>query len=295
MSERILVFGSHGYIGSAFLKYILEVGYSGSIITADFVSSELPFEHIKLDQSYSLETVLNDIQPNRIINLAGKTFGKSLEDFLNPNVVFPEKLMKYSSENGVILFLIGSAAEFADSNTLLSEDSVIAPNNYYGLSKSFQFQLAQYYWNMGSKVIYLRPFNLYDRTFSKGGLINEICRNALFENVSQINILSQDFIRDFISIDYLTYVLNSICFSELNKNDFDFNICSSTPISYFELAELLANLCNITVKQTKDEINKRGFNNYSVGDNSKVLKRFKLKKPNQLKMEIQEIFGTTKR
>ena len=155
--KRLFVTGAAGFIGSAFLRVVLECSPLCSVTNFDALTyAGNPDNLVGLDpERHSLVhgdiadriSVLEALQPDTdaIINFAAESHVDrsiaSADDFLRTNITGTQVLLDAAREKGVKRFLqvstdevMGSLPE--DTNSYFTETSAFAPNNPYAASKA---------------------------------------------------------------------------------------------------------------------------------------------------------------
>ena len=123
------------------------------------------------------------MRPDYKLNLIGTFRADTFEEYLRVNVDPSRLICDAIIRTNIIpekIVLIGSAAEYgAIVSNPARETDVLRPVNFYGLTKSFQTQLAEYYFrNYGLPVVVARTFNILGKGLSKelsiGSFISQI-------------------------------------------------------------------------------------------------------------------------
>lgn len=116
----------------------------------------------------SIYTIIDDVKPDKVINLAGILKGSGFSKFFSVNLIGTLVLLEAliaadkDSDNGVRVILIGSAAEYGSSYGLsLKEEDELLPLSHYGKSKSLQSVMAMTaYFRKKLEIIVIRPSNI---------------------------------------------------------------------------------------------------------------------------------------
>lgn len=167
--KKVLIFGVSGFVGGYLSREFIEHGYS--VIGTDRMRSsglpsEVGFFESDLLETEKIESLVNRIQPDIIVNLAAiSSVGASWsipQTTMQVNVVGALNIMEAAKKSGKkpkILF-VGSSEEYVISDFPISEDCPLNASNPYGISKVTQEQFAKLYRDQyGLKVYYVRPFN----------------------------------------------------------------------------------------------------------------------------------------
>lgn len=165
--KKVLIFGIGGFVGAYLAQELQTHGYevhgsdlhskrigNVSVIAADLLNSE------------SVETVIQDIEPDVIINLAaissvGQSWGVP-QTTMQVNVIGALNILEAARKQQTkpkIMF-IGSSEEYIVSDKPINENTPLNANNPYGISKITQERFAALYRGQyGLKVYCVRPFN----------------------------------------------------------------------------------------------------------------------------------------
>lgn len=132
----------------------------------DVVATSRSSETLRLDvrDGERLEALLQETRPDVVFHLAA-TFSGAYDEAYAVNVDATRRLLDLveRAHAGTRVLLVGSAAEYgavrAEENPI-AEDHPLHPQSVYGLTKSWQTQLAGFYALRGVQVMVARLFNL---------------------------------------------------------------------------------------------------------------------------------------
>jgi len=227
MKNQILVTGASGLIGENLTGRLLKLGIKPLILKRNDLSNSDQLKR-KIEKS------------NIVVHLAGLNKG-SIFKLTSANIFLTWKLLeairKFSANEYTIIFASSFAVYRPNSSTLISEQSITMPRNYYGLSKLICEKIIRAYCVVfGVRSTILRISNAY----GPGSKINYSSVVANFINAAHKNekivINGGKQIRDFIYIDDVIEAILRILRVETETNEI-FNICSSEGISIKELAQ----------------------------------------------------------
>ena len=167
--SRVLIFGAGGFVGSYLCKEFLNNGYKVSGTDkgeGSALPSEVDFYRTALMQANEVEKLIDQIQPDIIVNLAAiSSVGASWnmpQTTMAINVIGALNIMEAArkSEQKPRILFVGSSEEYVISENPLDENTQLNANNPYGISKVTQEQFAKLYREQyGLKIYCVRPFN----------------------------------------------------------------------------------------------------------------------------------------
>lgn len=210
LKKKILIFGSSGFLGSQFVKFIKKKNFN--IYTTNKIKlSKKNIENYtcNLLSSKNTNRIIKEIRPKIIINFAGK-YKNQFETDIVESLTIHQNIFSSLIKNKLLntkLLLFNSASEFGNVKRVaaIKEDEEKKPNTIYGLSKKIQLALAEYYFrNYKIKVINIRIFNIIPKdTISKKSIFSELVNfsKKFSEKKNKIIIKSSNMIRDYDQID----------------------------------------------------------------------------------------------
>jgi dTDP-glucose 4,6-dehydratase len=182
MNRKILVTGGAGFIGSDFIRYMIQNHPEWEVINLDKLTYAGNLENLKDIESYSqYRFVRGDIADRElvdklfsqsfdvVVNFAAESHvDRSILDpspFMKTNVEGTQVLLQGAMQHGVKLFLQVSTDEVYGSLGVtgkFTEDSPLMPNSPYSASKAAaDFLCRAYYYTYGLPVIITRCSNNY--------------------------------------------------------------------------------------------------------------------------------------
>lgn len=167
--KKVLIFGVGGFVGSYLSNEFLDNGYQ--VVGSDrekssMLSDKVEFYNADLLDSDKVENLVNELQPDIIVNLAAiSSVGQSWrmpKVTISVNVIGALNIMeaaRKSVKKPKVMF-IGSSEEYIVSSHSLTEKATLDATNPYGISKIAQEQFAKMYRKQyGLKIYCVRPFN----------------------------------------------------------------------------------------------------------------------------------------
>ncbi len=176
-SQKILVTGATGFVGSHLLTYLYQESV-GAIYAAkrrrsdmSLVSSSPAVEWVEMDvtDAHNVLSTIKDISPSRIFHLAAQSFvptsWKAPQETLTTNAIGTVNILEAVRALGTKtrIHIAGTSEEygFVLPNELpVTEESPLRPLSPYGVSKvAADFFGQQYYRSYGLHVVITRAFN----------------------------------------------------------------------------------------------------------------------------------------
>ncbi len=165
--KKVLIFGIGGFVGAYLAQELQTHGYEvhGSDLHSKRIGN-ISVIAADLLNTGSVETVIQDIEPDVIINLAaissvGQSWGVP-QTTMQVNVIGALNILEAARKQQTkpkIMF-IGSSEEYIVSDKPINENTPLNANNPYGISKITQERFAALYRGQyGLKVYCVRPFN----------------------------------------------------------------------------------------------------------------------------------------
>lgn len=162
-----LVTGGAGFIGSNFIKYLLnrnenlniinvdKLTYAGSLDYLDFTRKIQNYTFLREDicNKKEINKIMDKYKPDYLINFAAESHvDRSIEDseaFVKTNILGTQVLLQNSLKYGIKKFVQISTDEVYGSLELgsFTEDSLISPNNPYAASKASADLLVKSFYN----------------------------------------------------------------------------------------------------------------------------------------------------
>jgi UDP-glucose 4-epimerase len=169
---KVLVTGGAGYIGSHFVKLLVESNYKVAVIDnlsrghREAVPSNVHFEDIDLLDANSLSYFIQTQMPSVVVHFAAYAYvGESVkhpEIYYQNNVVGSLNLIRLCAENGVKNFVFSSTCSIYGNNAKIpiDESQPVNPINPYANTKlMIETILKDFEMSNGLKSISLRYFN----------------------------------------------------------------------------------------------------------------------------------------
>lgn len=207
---NILITGALGATGRVLSRNLNSTRSADKVYRTDQKNiDEYDYVQVDLTDANKVLELLASVKPDQIYHLAGSFSNDLLTDFAS-NVLTTKNIFEGLLHLGykTRVLIIGSSAEYGfveGSDNPIAETHPLNPASIYGLTKVFQTQLMQYYWNAYNvDVVMARTFNLIgeglsDRLFI-GNLYSQI-RSYKNGEIGDIILGSLENKRDYIDIE----------------------------------------------------------------------------------------------
>jgi GDP-4-dehydro-6-deoxy-D-mannose reductase len=207
---KVLITGASGFTGNYMSEYLAPKKNCElfGLVHKHAKNHSVDIELIGCDlhNRKKVESVIQEIIPDRIIHLAGLNHG-SFSDLLQTNVLGTENLLHAvnNEQNKCRVLIISSSAEYGYSDVLpIKESSSLNPISEYGVSKVAENLLSMsYYHRFGLQVAVARPFNLIGpgqpSSFVCGQIISQIVEIEK-GNKTSLDLREIESCRDFIDV-----------------------------------------------------------------------------------------------
>jgi len=313
-NKNIIITGSSGFIGFHVCKFFLKKKYNviGVDNHDDYYDKKIKnkrLNHLKKHNKFKffkinildkkIYSIFKKYKPSLVINLAAQagvrfSFSKP-EKYIDTNIKgflnILETMKKLNIKN---LIYASSSSVYGNTKKFpTSENQPLKPENIYGLTKVFNENLAEFYYEKFSlNAIGLRFFTVYgnigrpDMFIPK--IINKISKNETIELYN-----NGDHHRDFTYVDDVANSIYKISQKMIHSNKIDhdvFNICYGATIKINHVIKKISELMKISpkIKKTKFQI---GDMYKTHGSNKKLKNRYKVKNKISVYDGLKKIIG----
>lgn len=295
---KVLITGGAGYIGSHFVKLLIDKGHQPLVIDnlsrghKEAVPQNVLFEDVDILDTEALSYTIRTYLPDAVVHFAAYAYvGESVEHpgiYYQNNVVGSLNLIRLCAENGVKNFIFSSTCSIYGNPTQvpISEDQPSNPINPYASTKLIiEMMLKDFETANGMKHIALRYFNAAGADPSgaigeshnpEPHLIPIILKTALGER-KKVSVFGNDYettdgtcIRDYIHVNDLADAhLKAINYLNSGSESTIINLGTGKGNS---VLEIIAKAKTITNKEIPFEIVERraGDPAVLVADNKKA-------------------------
>ena len=290
----ILITGIAGFIGNNFSMQLADIKKDSKIIGIDNVNNyystkikklrlkrlktkkNIKFFKIDLYDEKKLSKLYKKYKFTEVYNFAAQAGVRySLENpkaYVDSNIVGFSNLISLSKKYNINKFFFASSSSVYGDNAKfpIKENTSLNPKNPYGLSKKYNEEIAEiYYENYNFKSTALRFFTVFGEWGRPDMFIIKYLDAAYNKKIFPLNNYGKHH-RDFTYIDD---VVKTILYLRKKKSiGFEvFNISSNKPVSLFKIIHFLRNKIPLV------KIKKRGMQKADIykthGDNRKVIKK----------------------
>lgn len=218
---KCLVIGSNGLIGGRIIDFFRKKNIKTyGISRLKNKNIDIASLYGKLNYKKSLKNI--DVLINCVGIDSNKAKFKSKKEVFEANSKIPLKLYKAALKNNVKLFIHISTFHVYKIKKFINEKSTLDRSNIYKKSKILGEKLLFKNFKQPTKIIIIRPCNLFGYPKSKveifhQTLINLIIKNAIKKKSIIINSNKNDY-RMYSSIEYFCIYLNNLIKSNIIKS-----------------------------------------------------------------------------
>ena len=295
----ILITGVAGFIGNNFCAQLAFKNKNSKIIGIDNVNNyysikiknlklkklkkynNIKFYKIDLSDNKKLSALFNKHKVTEVYNFAAQAGVRySVENpqaFIDTNILGFSNLISISKEKKVKKFFFASSSSVYGENSKfpLKENELLKPKNLYGLTKKYNEELAEIYFeNYNFKSTALRFFTVFGEWGRPDMFIIKYLDAAFNKKKFYLNNYGNH-LRDFTYIDDVVGTILKLRQKKMSGFEV-FNICSNQPISLKKILKLLNKMI------PKAKIIKRSMQKADIykthGDNKKIIKKAGFKK-----------------
>ena len=284
-SNKVLILGGGGFIGSCLARRLCHKGHEVHIITPRPFDPQ-PFELSEGNFSLHYGSMDNPSLPKRvlprcntIIHLASATTPTDsdknpiyeVEKNLMPTVKFLELIQQWAGNLKFIFISSGGAIYTPREEKPITENQALHPKSYYGAGKiAIESFLKAYAGIHNMDTVILRPSNLYGpgQPLKAGfGLIRTML--AHIQDRTTMEIWGDgEIVRDFVYIDDMITLLDRIIETPDLSGTYNVGFCQGYSIN--QVKEIVEDVTGRTLKA--EYINKRKVDIHKVVIDSKKLR-----------------------
>ncbi|MHA1222536.1 MAG: NAD-dependent epimerase/dehydratase family protein [Candidatus Heimdallarchaeaceae archaeon] len=277
---KVIITGIDGFLGYNLYKRIKSLQKDWEILGLDIKNNNKIPNLIKTDltsDSFQWSELINEYEPGYIFHIAGiiRTENRRLMYDLNTRSALSILEGVRKTEINPRVLIVGSAAQYG---TVPLEENPVKetynsyPDNFYGLSKMMQENLALlYHRNYGLDVICTRPSNIIGRGLPNNflpGLLTEVFTSNKYSNVLKLKSLND--VRDYIDVIDVCYAFIELMKNRNTKGEI-FNVSSGIGVSNIELFNLFSKVSGKQIELQSDNSDKKPL---KISLSNQKLKRY---------------------
>jgi nucleoside-diphosphate-sugar epimerase len=252
-SERVLVTGGSGFTGRPLAERLRQDGYE--VVTISHEADDAGALIVDLCDVDALTEALSRVRPGAVVHLAGiaATTYSDVGKIYSTNVVGTANLFVALSSAKIeprIVIVASSAQVYATLNkdVPLTEDSPVAPETHYAVSKRTAEDIARIYASR-FPVIVTRPFNYTGPGQSPSFLVPKIVQHCA-AGKSEIRLGNLDIFRDFSDVGRVVEAYCRLVSDAIEPNTV--NICSGRAIHLCDIPKIMADISGRSLKIVTD-------------------------------------------
>jgi UDP-glucose 4-epimerase len=247
MSQRVLLTGSTGFIGSHLVPFLAQNGFDVHCIVRRPNPLSGAAEHIcDLTDAGSLETLFGRLKFEFFVHLASRAFpSRDLSDLEAQisNTVLPSIVLARTLPTSLKLAVFfGSCEEYGKGLVPFREDHALHNISPYGWAKISAFHAVQMIaLQRNLPVCWARPFLTFGSGQRTNQLVPSLIRGCKLD--CDIPLSPGEQTRDFIFVNDLCYMVLNLLKKPTLAGGQVLNLCSGTPRTVRYMAELIQRLC----------------------------------------------------
>ena len=258
-SERVLITGATGFTGRLLAARLRQNGRE--VIAFSHGADDAGVRNVDLRDLPGLTQAFSQLRPSAVVHLAGIAAPAhgDLGEIYSANVVGTANLFGALAAAKIepqVVIVASSAQVYAPQKGAapLTEDSPLAPQSHYAVSKRAAEDIARIYASR-FPVIVTRPFNYTGPGQSSSFLVPKIVQHYAAAK-SEIHLGNLDLFRDFSDVGR---VVEAYCRLVSDAIDCDtVNICSGQSVHLADIPKILEEISGCTVEIITDPSLVRG-------------------------------------
>lgn len=258
-SERVLITGATGFTGRLLVGRLRQNGRE--VMAFSNGADDEGVRNVDLRDFHSLTQAFSQIRPSAVVHLAGiaATDHSDIGEIYSANVVGTANLFGALAAVNIepqIVVVASSAQVYAapKDDAPLTEDSPLAPQSHYAVSKRTAEDIARIY-SSRFPVIVTRPFNYTGPGQSPSFLVPKIVQHYA-EGKSEIRLGNLDLFRDFSDVGRVVEAYYRLVSEPIDPDTI--NICSGHSVHLTDIPKILEEISGRTIEVITDRSLVRG-------------------------------------
>ena len=258
-SERVLITGATGFTGRLLVERLRQ--NRREVMAFSNGADDEGVRNVDLRDFHSLTQAFSQIRPSAVVHLAGiaATDHSDIGEIYSANVVGTANLFGALAAVNIepqIVVVASSAQVYAapKDDAPLTEDSPLAPQSHYAVSKRTAEDIARIY-SSRFPVIVTRPFNYTGPGQSPSFLVPKIVQHYA-EGKSEIRLGNLDLFRDFSDVGRVVEAYYRLVSEPIDPDTI--NICSGHSVHLTDIPKILEEISGRTIEVITDRSLVRG-------------------------------------
>ena len=273
-SERVLITGATGFTGRLLVERLRQNGRE--VMAFSNGADDEGVRNVDLRDFHSLTQAFSQIRPSAVVHLAGiaATDHSDIGEIYSANVVGTANLFGALAAVNIepqIVVVASSAQVYAapKGDAPLTEDSPLAPQSHYAVSKRTVEDIARIY-SSRFPVIVTRPFNYTGPGQSPSFLVPKIVQHYA-EGKSEIRLGNLDLFRDFSDVGRVVEAYYQLVSEPIDPDTI--NICSGHSVHLTDIPKILEEISGRTIEVITDPSLVRGNEPHVIGGSPSRLEK----------------------
>lgn len=273
-SERVLITGATGFTGRLLVGRLRQNGRE--VMAFSNGADDEGVRNVDLRDFHSLTQAVSQIRPSAVVHLAGiaATDHSDIGEIYSANVVGTANLFGALAAVNIepqIVIVASSAQVYAapKGDAPLTEDSPLAPQSHYAVSKRTVEDIARIY-SSRFPVIVTRPFNYTGPGQSPSFLVPKIVQHYA-EGKSEIRLGNLDLFRDFSDVGRVVEAYYRLVSEPIDPDTI--NICSGHSVHLTDIPKILEEISGRTIEVITDPSLVRGNEPHVIGGSPSRLEK----------------------
>lgn len=273
-SERVLITGATGFTGRLLVERLRQNGRE--VMAFSNGADDEGVRNVDLRDFHSLTQAFSQIRPSAVVHLAGiaATDHSDIGEIYSANVVGTANLFGALAAVNIepqIVVVASSAQVYAapKGDAPLTEDSPLAPQSHYAVSKRTVEDIARIY-SSRFPVIVTRPFNYTGPGQSPSFLVPKIVQHYA-EGKSEIRLGNLDLFRDFSDVGRVVEAYYRLVSEPIDPDTI--NICSGHSVHLTDIPKILEEISGRTIEVITDPSLVRGNEPHVIGGSPSRLEK----------------------
>lgn len=208
MTERAVIIGGRGFIGTHLARYLASAGWDVVCVDIDasrgaLLDGEMAFHHEDMRDTAAVAAVLTRCRPTAVFHLAAMHFipecERRPENCIDINIHGTRSVLAASAIASVPrVVVVSSAAVYAPMRRAHGESAAVGPTDVYGHTKLMAEHFARTHARGGAAVAIARLFNVVGAEETNPHILPSLASQALAGEVLRVGNL--DSARDYVHV-----------------------------------------------------------------------------------------------